>query len=294
MKNYALLGASLLHSISGMIHAGLFKISDEPYDRYDIADLSIDDFHGRIENVLETYAGINVTAPYKADVIKYMDELDEKAALYNSVNCIGTSNNKRKGYNTDCDGFLDAVADFPLGGKVLLAGFGGTGSMIAAEALMRGAELTICVRKNSLAERNGDLTALMAKITAFAPNIAVKEPRLESFETVFDEGDEYDLFINATTVGRYPEHKENFFPESIISSSEHIYDVNYNPLENPLIKTAKTLGKPVRNGLSMLVRQAARSHEIWYGADFKDRAIESLILQCEKYLTMINKSGVPF
>ena len=119
MKNYGLLGWPLGHSLSPVIHRELFKISNVPgeYRLYEIEPARIEAEAPRLFEL----SGFNITVPHKIGIIPLLDGLDEKAALFGSVNTVKTGN-KNTGFNTDCLGFLRALegAGITLGGKVLL------------------------------------------------------------------------------------------------------------------------------------------------------------------------------
>lgn len=149
MKNYGLLGWPLGHSLSPVIHRELFKISNVPgeYRLYEIEPARIEAEAPRLFEL----SGFNITVPHKIGIIPLLDGLDEKAALFGSVNTVKTGN-KNTGFNTDCLGFLRALegAGITLGGKVLLCGNGGVARTIAFEAALANCELTIACRESGI------------------------------------------------------------------------------------------------------------------------------------------------
>ena len=144
MSKYALLGYPLGHTMSPPIHKRLFELDGKPDSEYEVCEIPPEKLAERSE-YLNSLNGYNITIPYKVDIIKYLDGLDESAKRYNSVNCVVNRDGKNIGYNTDCSGFLRSLeaGGAKLGGRVLQIGCGGVGRMMAIEAALHGAELTI-------------------------------------------------------------------------------------------------------------------------------------------------------
>ena len=137
MEQYTLIGQPLGHSMSPFIHERLFSMAGREAS-YTLTDIAPEHLEGK-EPYLRSLQGFNITIPHKMAIIPIVDELDESAKRYNSVNCVANQNGKLIGYNTDCDGFTMSVKEYPMDGKVLLIGCGGVGRMIATEALRHGA-----------------------------------------------------------------------------------------------------------------------------------------------------------
>ena len=139
---YGLIGHPLGHSMSPFLHKALFALGGKDAS-YRLLDLAPETMEQQVQE-MTGYLGWNVTIPYKERIIPLLDRLDPSAARYNAVNCVRREpDGTLTGYNTDCIGFLHAVRDFSLGGRVLLLGCGGAGRMMATEAAMAGAQLTI-------------------------------------------------------------------------------------------------------------------------------------------------------
>ena len=166
-----------------------------PEGRLMAFDRDSDAIAGRMDD-LKKLNGFNITIPYKRDIIPYVDELDASAKRYNSVNCVFNNGGKLIGYNTDCDGFLLSVEakKLCLSGKVLLAGCGGVGRMMAIEAALHGAELTIGI----IPEAAQAAAALTDEIHFLAPDSRIHVKLIDTITGSFD------LIVNATPVGMYP------------------------------------------------------------------------------------------
>ena len=278
MDKYGLIGHPLGHSMSPLIHKKLFELSRISDFSYDLIDIDPADLAGSAD-MLCSLKGFNITIPHKTAVIPLTDELGESALRYNSVNCISNENGRLVGYNTDCDGFLRSAELLPLDGNVLLLGCGGVGRMIAIETALHGGNLTIAVIPQDV--KNAQL--LMAEILAKCSDASVRIADISTLEG------SYDLLINATPVGMYPKVDACAVSDTVIENSLSVFDVIYNPTETLLMKKARALGKTAVGGASMLVYQAVKAHEIWYGGQFSAEDISKIIIDVENAVDSMNK-----
>jgi len=278
MNKFALIGHPLGHSMSPLIHEKLFALSGLADTSYELIDIAPEDI-SKSRGLLESLRGLNVTIPHKQTVIPLLDELAESALRYNSVNCINNDNGKLTGYNTDCDGFLRSAEKLPIGGNVAILGCGGVGRMIAIEVARHGGNITLAVIPQDF--RNAQL--LMAEIISKCSGASVKIVEISSLEG------SYDLLINATPVGMYPKTDACAVSDTVIENSGSVFDVIYNPIETLLMKKARALGKTAVGGASMLVYQAVKAHEIWYGGKFATEDIAKIITDVENAVESMNK-----
>lgn len=272
MEKYGLLGCPLGHSLSPFIHKCLFDITGRQCE-YGLYEFDESALRTNIDSLM-SLCGFNVTIPHKINIIKYLDLLDEKAALFGAVNTVKTGE-RTVGYNTDCIGFLRALdgAGIVLGGKTLLCGTGGAARMAAFEAVLHGCALTLAYRQGSESKAKRIRSEIKEKLNK---DIIIKE------YACLEEG--WDLIVNATSAGMYPNINTCAVPENIVQSASAVYDIVYNPGETQLLKYAKEAGIRYANGLSMLVWQAAVAQEIWTGAEFSADAVEKVIRKTEKEL----------
>lgn len=279
MNKFALIGHPLGHSMSPLIHEKLFALSGIGDASYELIDIAPEDISGS-RSLLESLRGLNVTIPHKQAVISLVDELAESAQRYNSVNCINCDNGKLTGYNTDCDGFLRSARELPIGGNVVILGCGGVGRMIAIECALHSAKITLAVIPQDI--KNAQL--LMAEILAKCSGASI---RIEEISAV---NGSCDLLINATPVGMYPKTEACAVSDTFIESCGSVFDVIYNPTETLLMKKARAMGKTAVGGAAMLVYQAVKAHEIWYGGKFADEDIAKIIASVEEHVDQMNKS----
>lgn len=271
MEKFALAGFPLGHSMSPVIHRELFKINGKDAS-YELKEISPDGFSQGIE-VLKKFRGFNVTIPHKTNIIPFLDELSERAELFGAVNTVDNRNGYLTGYNTDCFGFLRALemAGIELKGNVLLCGSGGVSRMFAFESVLAGASLTIAVREADVDAAN-----------QIKNEIAQKLDKTIDVITLDEVSGEYDVLINGTPVGMFPDSNACVLPREKVQYCRAVFDAIYNPMETLLLKYAREAGAKYSNGLPMLVWQAAVAQEIWFGVKFTMEQVSEVIKITER------------
>ncbi len=243
---FGLIGYPLGHSFSQNYFNQKFEAEgiDSSYINFEIPDI------GDLMEILAEHpdlAGLNVTIPYKQQVIPYLDEIDPDAEKIGAVNVIkiirGTRDNdfKLKGYNSDIIGFTDSIEPLltPKMRHALVLGTGG-----AARAVIQGLKnLGIETQAVSRTPREGVIT--YADLT---PEI------MES----------HLVIVNTTPLGMYPHVDEApDIPYECLTPSHLCYDLLYNPDMTLFLKRASTQGAETKNGLEMLLLQAFAAWNIW-------------------------------
>ena len=185
--------------------------------------------------------GMNVTIPYKQEVIPFLDEIDPVAKAIGAVNTIVFKDNKRLGYNTDHIGFQNTLLNYlkPHHDKALVLGTGGASKAVCYVL----EQLKIQVRKVSRSE-GPDRKAYH--------QLSAKDYK------------EHSLLINCTPLGTHP--NINAYPPidyEEISKKHLLYDLIYNPEVTAFMKMGKAKGAEVVNGYQMLVDQAEASWNLW-------------------------------
>ena len=266
IKKFALIGYPLGHSLSPIIHKELLKITSVNGE-YNLIEVKESNLESIFANKLKNLNGFNITIPHKINIIPFLDELSEKAKLYGSVNTVVNTNGKMIGYNTDCIGFLKGLelANINLEGKVLICGSGGVSKMFAFESILANANVTLAVRESGIKSANLLKDELKEKLG--------KDCKVQLLSEV---NEEYDLIINGTPVGMYPNINACPLNESVIKLSKSIFDAIYNPLDTKLISIAKQYGIKYSNGLSMLIWQAVASEEIWNNVHFSNEDVKQV------------------
>jgi shikimate dehydrogenase len=249
--DFGLLGASLSHSFSPQYFKEKFEregIIGQNYLLFERKELSHDVFRDLvIQN--PNLAGLNVTIPYKEDVMPLLDEIDSEAGEIGAVNTIkiirnGNKNPKCVGYNTDIAGIYKSLHLLLSGQnipeKALILGSGGASLSVEYGLRQMGIDYSI-VSRNS------------------------KRPKSLAWNDLNNDiVSKYLLIINTTPLGMFPNMEQMPpLPMDKIGENHHIFDLIYNPDPSLLLKTAQNKGANVISGKLMLETQAELSYKIW-------------------------------
>ena len=281
MKKAALLGYPLKHSLSPILHKKLSKFIDEDVD-YQFCEIKKEDFEKSIPE-LKKLCGFNITIPYKLKIAEYLDCLDISAQKHKSVNTVKNFNGKSVGFNTDCVGFERCLEgeEIPILGKVCIVGVGGAGRMFALECAERGCEIALALKKSSFENYNSgnlkDLEIFKNQIS----EISKKSVEVVSSDKICGK---FDLLINASPVGMYPNVDEIPINSSALKNVKAVFDCIYNPKKTLLLKEAQNFGCKTCGGMAMLVWQAAAAQEIWFEKKFSNDDIQKVLREMEEIL----------
>ena len=259
MNKYLVIGNPIEHSLSPLLHNYWIK-KNNLKATYDKKEANSDDLKNLIEKVREkNISGINVTVPFKKEIIPHLDRLTLDAEVTQSVNTIfSTNEGKIVGHNTDIGGFENAIKDTKyslLEKRALVLGSGGVApSIIFALYKMKVSSVTLTNRTKSKAEYLQNLYN----------NTIIKENSWNEIKVVdWGELPEFDMVVNATSVGlKKDENLDLDF--SKIGKNKFFYDVIYNPKETNFLKKGKDLGNKTENGKKMFIFQAAEAFKIWH------------------------------
>lgn len=267
IKKYAVIGHPIGHTMSPFIHNRLFQLSgiEATYTKLDI---SPENLAYEYDHILSKLDGYNITIPHKQNIIPFLDEIDDKAKMYGSVNTVSNYDYTAKGYTTDPDGFLKALdaANIILAGRVVILGCGGVARTMAYEVVLKNIPVLFAVRKEDVEIAK----MLCAEIMTTLPNANATYCLIEELT-----GD-IDVLINATPIGMFPKVENQPVSDIVISKCANVFDAVYNPLETLLIQKAKANGSNAVGGMSMLVWQAVVAHEKWDGSSYGVEDIEKL------------------
>ena len=274
-KKFAVIGHPIGHTMSPFIHNRLFELSgiEAEYTKLDIAPENLADEY---KNVLSKLDGYNITIPHKQNIIPLIDEIDEKAKMYGSVNTVANINGVAKGYTTDPDGFLKALdaAGIVLDGRVVILGCGGVARTMAYEVVLKGLPLLFAVRKEDVE---------IAKALCGEIENTVKGAKV-SFCLIGELSGDIDVLVNATPLGMFPKVDVQPVSDSVINRCASVFDAVYNPLETVLIQKALANGAKAVGGMSMLVWQAVVAHEKWDGSVYNKDDIAKLCIDSAEEL----------
>ena len=277
---YGLIGEPVAHSISPVMQNAAFVALglDYVYLAFAVNRRNIDLALAGCRAL--GIRGLNVTVPYKKDVLPYLDEINPEAERIGAVNTIVNSSGKLCGHNTDSIGFKIALLDSgfkPAGKNVVLLGVGGAARAIAFSLIKDVAGLIVITRKGSL-EKGHSLAAELGP-KALARDINELEQSLSGAE----------LLVNATGVGMAPRSDETLVPRMMLRPGLTVFDVIYNPAETRLLREAAASGCQIVSGVNMLVYQGAFSFEIWTG---KAAPVDVMKSAVKKTLQEINAANI--
>ncbi len=254
MTTYGLIGYPLGHSFSRKFFTEKFAKEgiDAQYLNFEIP--SIEEFPNIIKNN-PTLKGLNVTIPYKQQVMQYLDDISEEAKAIGAVNVVKVSKEGLTGYNSDVIGFVNSIKPLlkPHHKKALILGTGG-----ASKAIRYGLEKKLGVETAFVSRRRPDGSPHKGG------DIQGTE-RVFTYEEVTAEVlKEYEVIVNCSPVGMYPHVDEcPALPYEALNENNLLYDLVYNPLETLFMKKGAAQGATVKNGLEMLHLQAIASWEFW-------------------------------
>ena len=241
MNTYALVGKNIAYSFSRNYFKEKFKregITDSQYINFDIQGLE------QLPELLLTtpnVKGLNVTIPYKREIIPFLQTIDPTAEAIGAVNTVKITPQGLIGFNTDCYGFTESLRPLlqPHHTQALILGTGGASAAVAY-ALK---QLGIAYRFVSRTPREGQLS--------------YNQLTQEILQT-------HQLIINCTPLGTYPTVDEYTpIPYQYITSAHLLYDLIYNPPQTAFLAQGVQRGATTTNGQRMLELQAEKSWELW-------------------------------
>ena len=266
---YGLIGEHLGHSFSKQIQTRIAEIENvKDYD-YQLVELDKEEFKEFMEK--KDFKGINVTIPYKKDVIPYLDEMDESAKAIGAVNTIINVDGKLKGYNTDFGGFLYMVKAHNVhmeGKKVLIIGNGGACAAVKA----------VCKHENAkdivIVSRSANRGAI-------------------GYDEMYISHLDADIVVNTSPVGMFPNIVNAPIDVSWFHKLECVLDVVYNPILTRLCFEAQEADIKRVIGLEMLIAQAKYTFEIFENMSFDDSIIDEIKKEMLKDRCNIVLIGMP-
>ena len=271
----AVVANPIKHSISPFIHNSAFEATNTNgvYLAWEVDATELAETVANIRRY-QMY-GINLSMPYKEQVIPYLDQLSEEACLIGAVNTVVNREGTLIGYNTDGKGFFKSLPSFKISKKrLVLLGAGGAAKAILAQAILDGvSQISVFVRSSSM-EKTRPYLEKIQNATGFRVDLFA----LEDIQELQDSITQADLLVNATSVGM--DGSSQPIPTSIVLPEKlMVADVIYQPFETPFLKWAKEQGNQSINGLGMLLYQAAEAFELWTGKEMPTDQIWELLKQ---------------
>ena len=241
MNTYALLGRNISYSFSRQYFTDKFDregITESRYINFDIPTLD------ELPKLLQTtpdLRGMNVTIPYKQEVMRFLADIDPEAQAIGAVNTIKLTDIGLVGYNTDCYGFRETLRPLLKSYQThaLILGTGGASRAVAYALKQLGIAYSLVSR------------------TPASGSLSYKELTQQILEKHF-------LVINCTPLGTFPKVADcPPIPYQYLSPSHLLYDLIYNPAQTTFLQRGAARGATTCNGLQMLVLQAEKAWQIW-------------------------------
>lgn len=268
-KVYGIIGRPIHHSFSPILHN---TIANRLKKDFVYIPMLVES--GNLEEAIKgafalNIRGINVTVPYKVDVIKHLYKLDKRAEIIGAVNTLKYTQNGYIGYNTDIIGAYYAISNkgYTVAGKsVLLLGAGGAANALAVMAVENKC------KKLYIANRTVEKAKKLANSISKHYEADIEVCSIEDINNIKS----VDIIINSTTIGF--EDKRNLSPIEDINFYKAkgislVFDAIYTPWNTKLLLEAKGQGVDIINGFDMLIYQGIAAQEIWfeeeYTSDFK-------------------------
>lgn len=280
-RTCGLIGNPVEHTLSPLIHNHLAEATKE-----NMVYVPFGVEHGRLEDAVKgAYAlnllGVNVTIPYKSDVIPYLSAIDDLAEKIGAVNTLVRTGEGYKGYNTDMPGLYRAMCSDGVdihGKKVIILGAGGVARAVAIMLLEKGAgSVVILNRTIQKAE------AIAKEVNSYAGYDFAKAMEISSYSAL--ETGKY-LVIQATSVGMHPDVDRAVIEEEDFYKLVEVgYDLVYNPANTKFMHLVKDAGGRAYNGAKMLLYQGIIAYELWNQTSISDE------LAGEVYEEMLKAMG---
>lgn len=263
---FALFGYPIGHSVSPELHEMLFNASGQDCD-YIAVEVPPEDLPEAAQLAREKLRGINVTIPHKAAIIPLLDAVDPTAKDLNKVNTVDFRDGEAIGYNTDILGFaasLERDGVTLTGSTAVVLGYGGVSSVMAYHLAAEGARVIISGRNAQKA------IALRDYLRTCLPNglISVYPPSQLPHMT--------SIVVNGTPVGMTPHEQESPL-QSLPKHTQYVFDAIYNPPTTALLHMAEQNNISTRDGLYMLVMQAAYAQTVWFGSQFDNNTLDFIL-----------------
>ena len=266
MEFYGLLGEKLGHSLSPVIHKKVFeKLNIEA--AYKLLPIPKDEIHKVGECIkLLGIKGVNVTIPYKQEIMKQLSYISDEAKKIGAVNTVLLKGGELYGYNSDYFGFgkMLEINNIEVKGKVAdVLGYGGAAKAIITYLLDKEVSKLYVVSRNKSPKEGLDSRAILIDY--------------EDLKEI-----KGDVLVNTTPVGMYPNVGKSPVGEEVVNNFSSLVDIIYNPKETEFLRLGNLLGKKTCGGLYMLVGQAIKSEEIWQDITIDEKVLNEIYEELNK------------
>ncbi|MEI9942670.1 MAG: shikimate dehydrogenase [Chitinophagaceae bacterium] len=241
MRLFGLIGYPLSHSFSKKYFTEKFEKENLNNCRYELFPIATIDELKKVLDQHPDLCGLNVTIPYKAKVLPFLDQADKVVKKIQACNCISIKKGKLKGFNTDVTGFETSLKTElkPSHKKALILGTGGAAKAVEFVLQKLGINFNYVSRNASI--NSYSYQELTHEIIA-----------------------DHSLIINTSPVGMYPAITEApAIPYEALTAGHYLFDLVYNPEKTLFLQKGEERGAVIKNGYQMLLIQAEESWKIW-------------------------------
>lgn len=264
MKKYLVIGNPIEHSLSPLVHNFWFKkyrISESVYEKKKIESSDLKNIVDQVRN--EKIKGVNITVPFKKEIIPFLDALKGDAQLTLSVNTLCKNNNEVIGFNTDTEGFKNSLLNEKIdykNKKILIIGAGGVSSSILAAFIKTSKKIYITNRTRTKADE-------LKKLGEASLTLLGREKEIIEVVDWGKTSEICDIIVNTTSVGLIKGENLNLDFKEYNNTSSLFYDLIYNPKDTNFLKEAKLRGNKIMNGKMMFLWQAQIAFHMWTGIE---------------------------
>ena len=255
---YGLRGGKLGHSLSPEIHSQILESINQK-GLFNLFEIKRENLKTALYGLRALEAkGVNVTIPYKIEIMKYLDKISVEAQKIGAVNTIAFKDGIITGYNTDYIGFgatLKKAAIEVRNKRIVILGTGGVSKAVVQYLIDNEAKDIMCVSRK--------------------PERSLNNISVISYGDIIRIADK-DIIINCTPSGMFPNIEASPVSKDILSQFSIAVDLIYNPKETLFLRDAAELGIKTQNGLYMLVAQAIAAQEIWNGISINNEVTEKI------------------
>lgn len=270
---FGVFGDPIRHSKSPIMLNRAFEVTgiNAAYGAFHIVPGTLKDAVAGIRAL--QFRGVNVTVPYKVEVMDYLDAIDEGARIIGAVNTIVNDNGKLTGYNTDGIGYIRSLKEETgidlRGRKVLMLGAGGAARGVGYAIAQEGAaHIYIANRTKEKAQELADSMSEFSSVSG------------HGLDEVASLAGEAALIVNNTSLGMHPNVEDVPMDVSLIGSGTVVSDLIYNPLLTKFLRDARDLrGAKIHSGLGMFIYQGAYAFEYWTGQPAPIEAMREVVLE---------------
>ncbi len=266
LKTFGIVGNPLKNNLTvALMNAGLSHTGIEATFKPFELDLQDEESLANFcyETDLNLISGFAVAAPFKEDIMMYMDHYDPLAKIVGELNAVMNEKSTLIGYNTESIGALQALQEkthIP-GKRVLVIGAGATGRGIAYSLKEFGAEVFVM-----------DLDAEKAEMLA-------KEFDLNSIEHKDVEAEQFDILVNTSPSGAFPKTDETPLSQDQIPSHSVVMDLSQNPIRTKLLDEAEEIGAQIVGGDRVLLFSTLRQFELFFGQEAPIEVMEEALYE---------------